>query len=323
MTGRTAIITGVSGQDGWHLSQRLLAEGYRVVGVTRDATYARPVVDASIELAAWDFHDDAAFRELLRRARPTEIYNLAAHSSGAGMFDAPVAIGEINGLAVALMLEAVREVDPAIRFWQASSSELYGAVPAQSPQSETTPFAPRSPYGAAKLYAHTMVGIYRRHYGLFACAGILFNHESPRRDERFVTGKVTEAAARVKLGLTDDLALGALDARRDWGFSGDYMHAASLMLQADKPDDYVIATGQSHTVRDLCRLAFEHLGLDYRDHVREGQADHRAAEASPLIGDASKAARELGWNPSVTFPQLVKTMVDAHLARLSANGTNS
>ena len=313
---KTALVTGASGQDGHYLAELLLAQGYRVIGTTRALAAARPSIDPRLELVEWDLRNEAVLRDLLRQTQPSEVYNLAAYSSGAGMFDDPVGIGEINGLAVAHILEAIRAIDPTIRLFQASSSELFGAQPVESPQSETTPLAPRSPYGAAKLYAHTMVGIYRHHYGVFACAGILFNHESPRRDARFVTRKVTEAAARIKLGLADELSLGNLDAQRDWGFSGDYMRAAWLALQTAEPADYVIATGHSHSVRDLCRYAFEHVGLDYRNHVREGGADHRPAESSPLVGDASKAARDLKWSPSVTFPQLVAMMVDADLARL-------
>jgi GDPmannose 4,6-dehydratase len=314
MAARSAIITGVSGQDGWHLADFLLARGYRVVGTTRDVAAARERTNPSVELVEWDLVDAAAFADTIRRVGPAEVYNFAAYASGASMFDDPVGVGDINGLAVIRMLEAIRAVNPAIRFCQASSSELFGE-PLESPQSETTAFRPRSPYGAAKLYAHEMVGVYRRRHGLFACSAILFNHESPRRGAGFVTGKVAEAAARIKLGLADELVLGNLDARRDWGFSGDYARGAWQMLQATAPDDYVFATGQPHSVRELCAEAFGHVGLDYRNHVREGSEAFRAAEPNPLVGDASKARRQLGWSAQMTFPELVRMMVDADLER--------
>lgn len=318
MTDPTAIITGVSGQDGHHLAELLLSQGYRVVGTARDAAAARMSANPSVELVEWDLRDEAVFIDLLRRVRPREIYNFAAYASGAGMFDDPVGIGDINGLAVARMLEAARSVDPAIRFCQASSSELFGAEPDESPQSETTRLLPRSPYGAAKLYAHTMVGIYRRHYGLFACSAIFFNHESPRRSRDFVTRKITDAAARIRLGLADELVLGNLEARRDWGFCGDYMRAAWLMLQSPAADDYVVATGRTHSVREFCQHAFDHVGLDYRAYVREDPGAYRPAEARPLVGDATKAAQRLGWSPQVAFAELVAMMVDTDLARLGA-----
>lgn len=317
MTVPTAIITGVSGQDGWHLAELLFARGYRVIGTTRDVAAARRLANASVELALWDLRDENVIAEVIRSVRPTEIYNFAAYASGAAMFEDPVGVGDINGLAVSRLLEAIRTVDPAIRFCQASSSELFGEA-AESPQRETTAFHPRSPYGAAKLYAHEMVGIYRRRHGLFACSAILFNHESPRRGGRFVTGKVSEAAARIKLGLAKDLVLGNLDAQRDWGFSGDYVRGAWQMLQAATPDDYVFATGEAHSVRELCQLAFEHVGLDYRDYVREDAAAFRASEANPLVGDSSKARRQLQWSPQMSFAELVRMMVDADLERLGA-----
>ena len=312
-TERRAIITGVAGQDGWYLSQLLLEKGYQVTGTTRDASGA--VAHPTVELVQWDMKDEAAFADVLSKTRPVEIYNLAAAASGAGMYDAPVSIGEVNGLAVARMLEVIRSVDPSIRFCQASSSELFGEA-LESPQSEVTAFRPRSPYGAAKLYAHEMVGIYRRRHGLFACSAILFNHESPRRGPDFVSGKVAEAAARISLGLEDELIIGNFDARRDWGHSGDYVRAMWLMLQAAEADDYVIATGESHSVRDLCELAFAHVGLDYRNHVREGAASFRSSEPVPLVGDPTKAKRELRWSPEIEFPALVHMMVDAELERL-------
>lgn len=315
MSASTAIITGVSGQDGWHLAELLLARGYHVVGTTRDVDAARHLVNPAVDLVACDLRDEASIGDLLRRSNAAEFYNLAAFASGAAMFEDPVGIGEVNGLAVARILEALRTVAPSTRFFQASSSELFGE-PADSPQSEMTAFRPRSPYGAAKLYAHEMVGIYRRRHGLFACSGILFNHESPRRGNGFVTGKVSEGAARIKLGLAKELVLGNLETRRDWGFSGDFVRGAWQMLQASEPDDYVLATGEAHSVRELCQQAFEHVGLDYRDHVREDPGSFRPDEALPLVGDASKARRELEWSPRITFPELVRTMVDADLERL-------
>ena len=313
MTERSAIITGITGQDGWYLSQLLLEKGYRVIGTTRDQPGAG--AHPPVEFVQWNMKDEAAFADLLQRTRPVEVYNLAAAASGAGMYDDPVGIGDINGLAVARMLEAIRNVDSSIRFCQASSSELFGEA-LESPQSESAAFRPRSPYGAAKLYAHEMVGIYRRRHGLFASSAILFNHESPRRGPDFVTGKVTEAAARISLGLADELVIGNLDAQRDWGYSGDYVRAMWLMLQAAEADDYVIATGESHSVRELCELAFDHVGLDYRSHVREGSASFRSNEPVPLVGDPSKAKLDLRWSPEVDFPALVQMMVDAELERL-------
>lgn len=315
MTDRCAIITGVTGQDGWHLSQFLLEKGFRVIGTTRDPTGARMRTHPSVDLVQWDMKDEAAFAALLHAARPTEIYNLAAYASGAAMYDDPVGIGDINGLAVARMLEAIRSTDPSIRFCQASSSELFGE-PLESPQSETTAFRPRSPYGAAKLYAHEMVDIYRRRHSLFVCSAILFNHESTRRGPEFVTGKVAGAAARIKLGLADELVLGNLDARRDWGYSGDYVRGMWLMLQATAADDYVLATGETHSVRQLCDLAFKCVGLDYRSYVREGADAFRPSEPVPLVGDASKAKRQLCWSPKIDLPSLVRMMVGAELERL-------
>ena len=315
MTNHCAIITGVTGQDGWHLSHLLLGKGYKVIGTTRDPIGAGARIHPAIDLVQWDMRDEVAFAALLQTARPTEIYNLAAYASGASMYDEPVGIGDINGLAVTRILEGICKFDLSIRFCQASSSELFGE-PVESPQSETTAFRPRSPYGAAKLYAHEMVGIYRRRHGLFACSAILFNHESARRGPAFVTGKVAEAAARIKLGLADELVLGNLDARRDWGYSGDYVRGMWLMLQAPAADDYVLATAESHSVRELCDLAFRRVGLDYRDHVREGRDAFRPSEPVPLVGNASKAKRRLCWSPEINFMSLVNMMVDAELKLL-------
>lgn len=316
MNRKTAIITGVSGQDGQYLARILQAKGCRVVGTTRAASRRRIASDLQIEVEELDLEDDGAIIDLLRRTRPAEFYNLAAYSTGAGMFDDPVGIGKINGLAVGRMLEAIRTVDPTIRFLQASSSEMFGE-PTGGPLSEETPLCPRSPYGAAKLYAHAMVGVYRRQYGVFASSAILFNHESPLRGDRFVTGKVARGAAMIKLGRADHLVLGDLGARRDWGFSGDYMRGAWLMLQTPAADDFVFATGRTHTVRDLCETAFAHLGLDYRNHVREDAASFRPLETRSIVGDATKAARLLNWTPRVAFADLVKMMVDAEFERLS------
>lgn len=308
---KSAIITGVSGQDGWFLSELLVEKGYRVLGTTRDLT-ARDRVHPAIDLALWDLRDSEMLAELLREYRPAEFYNLAAFASGTGMYDDPVAIGEVNGLAVTRILESVRVVDPAIRFCQASSSELFGE-PDMSPQNETSAFHPRSPYGAAKLYAHQMVGIYRRTHGLFACSAILFNHESPRRGPGFVTGKIARAAARISQGLESELSLGNLDAQRDWSFAGDSMRGMMLALQAEAPDDYVFASGIAHSVRDVCEIAFAHVGLDYRTYIRISDADYRPNETVKLVGDPAKARRELGWSPERDFSNLICMMVDAEL----------
>ena len=316
---KTALVTGVTGQDGSYLAELLIAKGYRVVGAVRDVQLAVESLPSTlvsrVELVVWDVLDQRRMVDVLSRYRPQEVYNFAAYSSGAGMYDDPVAIGEVNGLAVARTLEAVREVDANIRFCQASSSEMFGEA-TESPQSEETPFHPRSPYGAAKLYAHSMVRIYRQHYGLFACSAILFNHESPRRGLGFVTRKITHEVASIKLGLTNELCLGSLDARRDWGFAGDYMRAMWLMLQSAQADDYVLATGETHSVREFCECAFGYFGLDYRDYVREGSAVYRPVEVVQLIGKAEKARRCLSWVPELGFRELVSMMVDGDLRML-------
>ena len=316
---KTALVTGVTGQDGSYLAELLIAKGYRVVGAVRDVQLAVESLPSTlvsrVELVVWDVLDQRRMVDVLSRYRPQEVYNFAAYSSGAGMYDDPVAIGEVNGLAVARTLEAVREVDANIRFCQASSSEMFGEV-TESPQSEETPFHPRSPYGAAKLYAHSMIRIYRQRYGLFACSAILFNHESPRRGLGFVTRKITHEVASIKLGLTNELCLGNLDARRDWGFAGDYMRAMWLMLQSAQADDYVLATGETHSVREFCECAFEYLGLDYRNYVREGSAAYRPVEVVQLTGNAEKARRCLSWVPELGFRELVSMMVDGDLRML-------
>jgi GDPmannose 4,6-dehydratase len=315
----SALITGLAGQDGSYLAELLLAKGYRIVGAVRDVARARAALPASIrdrvELAPLDLHDPRLVSALLARHRPAEVYNLAGYSSGAGMFDDAAAIGLVNGIAVTHILDAIRETDPHVRFCQASSSEMFGET-TESPQSEGSPMRPRSPYGAAKLYAHAMVGVYRKRYGLHACSAILFNHESPRRALGFVTRKVAHGAAMVAMGLARELRLGNLEARRDWGFAGDAMRAMWLALQAPAPDDYVIATGEAHSVRDLCEVAFGHVGLDYRAHVREDAGDFRPAEAVPLVGNPAKATALLGWTPEVSFQELVTKMVDSDLDAL-------
>ena len=315
---KVALITGVTGQDGSYLAEQLLAKGYRVLGLVRDVKSAKlriPTGLYDVELIAWDMLNQLQIQKVLETYRPTEIYNFAAYSSGAGMFDDPVGIGEINGLAVVRILEAIRVVDLSIKFCQASSREIFGDA-LESPQAEHTTVNPRSPYGAAKLYADCMIRIYRQRYGIFACSAILYNHESPRRGIAFVTRKITYEAARIKLGKTNELNLGNLDALRDWGYAGDTVHAMWLMLQHDQADDYVIATGETHSVREFCKCAFEHLGLDYRDYVHEDAAAYRPAESAILVGNADKARTVLGWKPKVSFKELVRMMVNADMQSL-------
>ena len=310
---KRALILGVGGQDGHYTAQLLLSRGYNVVGTRRPEMIDGPLSEGKIEVVPLDLRDADAMEKVIESTRPTEIYNFAAYTSGADMFVDAVAIGDINGLAVARLLEAIRRIDPAIRFCQASSSEIFGDAET-SPQVETTRCYPRSPYGAAKLYAHEMVRIYRERYGLFACSAILFNHESPRRGVGFVTRKVTQAAARIGLGLDDCFTIGNLDARRDWGAAADYVRAMHAMLQASTADDFVIATGRTHSVRDLCERAFTAVGLDYRRHIRENATVFRTTEATPLVGNASKARRELDWVPSTSFEALIDSMVESDLA---------
>jgi GDPmannose 4,6-dehydratase len=315
---KTAMVTGCTGQDGHYMAQLLLVKGYRVVGCLRrgqGASANRAPLDSRVELSEFDMSDQEGMAALLDRYRPDELYNFAAHSSGSGMYDDPVDIGNVNGLAVARILEVIRTKAPNVRFCQASSSEMFGLAE-ESPQSETTAFNPRSPYGAAKLYAHSMIGIYRRRYGVFGCSAILFNHESPLRTTSFVTRKITREAVRIKLGLASQLRLGNLDARRDWGFAGDYVLAMWKMLQVPAADDYVVATGGTHSVREFCEIAFGHLGLNYAHHVVQDQSHVRPPEAVQLVGNPRKAQRHLDWQPTVTFEQLVCTMVDADLNEL-------
>jgi len=316
---RTALITGITGQDGSYLAELLLEKGYRVVGMVRRAStenFERIAhLRERIELRQADLLDQLSLIDVLRTVQPEEIYNLAAQSFVPTSWQQPVLTAEFDAVGVTRLLEAVRLVAPGARFYQASSSEMFGQV-RETPQRETTPFYPRSPYGVAKAYGHFITVNYRESYGLYACSGILFNHESPRRGREFVTRKVSDGAARVKLGLAQELRLGNLGARRDWGFAGDYVEAMWRMLQQPKADDYVVATGESHTVRELVEIAFGAVGLDWRECVHEDPALLRPAEVERLVGDASKARRVLGWAPRVSFRELVETMVRADLERL-------
>ena len=317
----TALITGITGQDGSYLAELLLQKGYRVVGVVRRSSttpYERiaHLVDR-LELCSADLLDQTSLTDVVHDTRPDEIYNLAAQSFVQTSWSQPVLTGEFTALGVTRMLEAMKKAAPKARFYQASSSEQFGKV-VETPQRESTPFYPRSPYGVAKVYGHWITLNYRESFGLYAVSGILFNHESPRRGLEFVTRKVTDGAARCKLGLSTELRLGNLEARRDWGFAGDYVDAMWRMLQQDEPDDYVVATGETWSVRQLCQFAFEAVGLDYRDHVRHDNRFDRPAEVDLLVGDASKAREKLGWTPTVRFQQLVAGMVEADLTRHAA-----
>ncbi|MDQ3268109.1 MAG: GDP-mannose 4,6-dehydratase [Pseudomonadota bacterium] len=316
---KTAIITGITGQDGSYLAELLLTKGYRVVGAVRNIQNAKESLPTalmqSVEWVVWNMLDQSRIIEVLAEYHSAEIYNFAAYSSGAGMFNDAVDIGEVNGLAVARILDAIRAVDTNSRFCQASSSEMFGNA-LESPQSESSPFQPRTPYGAAKLYAHSMIQIYRQHYGLYGCSAILFNHESPRRGLGFVTRKITHEVAKIKLGLVNELCLGNLDARRDWGFAGDYVRAMWLMLQHPQADDYVVATGETHSVRELCEIAFGHLNLNYRDYVREDFSSYRPIESVQLVGNSKKVRNQLGWIPEVSFHEMLSKMVDADLRKL-------
>jgi GDPmannose 4,6-dehydratase len=316
---RTALITGVTGQDGSHLADFLLEQGYQVVGMVRRTSTVnfdriRHIQD-KITLIQGDLLDQSSLVDVLRESRPHEVYNLAAQSFVPTSWKQPVLTGEFTALGVTRILEAVRMIDPTIRFYQASSSEMFGKAQ-QVPQNEKTPFYPRSPYGVAKVYGHWITVNYRESYNLFACSGILFNHEGPRRGLEFVTHKVTHGAARIKLGLADELRLGNLESKRDWGYAPDYVRAMWLMLQQPEPDDYVIATGQTHSVRELCEVAFGYLGLDWRDFVVQDPAFMRPAEVDQLVGDAGKARQKLGWQPTVSFEDMIRLMVDYDLAAL-------
>jgi GDPmannose 4,6-dehydratase len=321
---KTALVTGITGQDGSYLAELLLEKGYRVVGMTRRTSTEvheriEHIVD-DVEIVSGDLLDQSSITSIVNEVRPSEIYNLAAQSFVPASWNQPVLTGEFTALGVTRVLESVRQVDPSIRFYQASSSEMFGGT-SESPQNEKTSFYPRSPYGVAKVYGHWITVNYRESYDLFACSGICFNHESARRGKEFVTRKISDGVARIKLGLAKELRLGNLDAHRDWGYAGDYVRAMWLMLQQERPEDYVIATGRTHSVRDFVRIAFEVAGLgSFEPYVVIDPRFVRPAEVDRLIGDAGKAARELGWKPEVTFEQLVALMVEADIDRLSARG---
>ncbi len=319
MTHR-ALITGITGQDGAYLAEFLLGKGYEVHGMVRRASTESFERVAHLRdrliLHQADLLDQLSIVTLLREVRPREVYNLAAQSFVPTSWLQPLLTGEFTALGVTRVLEAIRLVDPTIRFYQASSSEMFGKV-RQEPQNEQTPFWPRSPYGVAKVYGHWITVNYRESYGIFACSGILFNHESPLRGKEFVTRKITDAAARIKLGVQNNLTLGNVDAMRDWGFAGDYVKAMWTMLQQDAPDDYVVATGEKHSVREFVELAFGHLKLDWHDYLQSDPSLYRPAEVNTLRGDPSRARTVLGWRPSVTFGELVRMMVDADLQRVA------
>jgi GDPmannose 4,6-dehydratase len=321
MSKPRALITGITGQDGSYLAEFLLAKGYQVAGMIRRASTENVdriahIVDR-LTLVQGDLLDQPSLMRAVEETQPTEVYNLAAQSFVPTSWLQPVLTAEFTGVGVTRMLEAIRAVDPSIRFYQASSSEMFGQV-REVPQSEQTPFHPRSPYGMAKAFGHFATVNYRESYGLFTVSGILFNHESPRRGIEFVTRKISDGVARIKLGLADELRLGNLDARRDWGFAGDYVEAMWMMLQADEPQDYVVATGIEHSVRDFVTLAFERVGLDWEEHVVTDPDLLRPAEVEHLLGDPSRAHAELGWSAGVSFEELVAMMVDADLTRLES-----
>jgi GDPmannose 4,6-dehydratase len=320
---RRALITGITGQDGSYLAELLLREGYEVFGMVRRLsapnTWRIDHLLDRITLKPADLLDQLSLLRLIDEVQPDEIYNLAAMSFVPASWDQPMLTGEFNSQGVTRMLDAVRRVNTKIRFYQASSSEMFGKV-REVPQTETTPFYPRSPYGVSKVFAHYITVNYRESYDLFAVSGILFNHESPRRGLEFVTRKVTDGVARIKLGRSKTLSIGNLDACRDWGFAGDYVRAMWLMLQQEKPEDYVIATGVAHSVKELIEIAFGHAGLDWQSHVRQDPALLRPAEVDHLLGDAGKAKQQLGWVPTVDFKQLVEMMVDADIERVGRLG---
>ena len=315
----TALITGITGQDGSYLAESLLDKGYDVIGMVRRSStvnYERIAhIQGAIQFVNGDLLDQISLIDAIKEHNPDEVYNLAAQSFVQTSFGQPVLTGETTALSVTRILDAIRNVDPSTRFYQASSSEMFGKV-AEVPQNEGTPFYPRSPYGVAKVYGHWITVNYRESYNLHASSGILFNHESPRRGLEFVTRKISYGAASIKLGLETKLALGNLDSKRDWGFAGDYVEAMWLMLQEDSPDDYVICTGETHSVREFCQVAFEHLGLAYENHVEVDEKFFRPAEVDLLVGDYSKASSKLQWAPKTTFEELVTMMVDADMALL-------
>jgi GDPmannose 4,6-dehydratase len=317
MVTKRALVTGITGQDGSYLAEFLLGKGYEVVGVVRRSSTVNferiAHIQERLHLVPGDLLDQGSLLTILAEQRPTEVYNLAAQSFVMTSFSQPVLTGDVTGLGAVRLLEAIRHVDPDIRFYQASSSEMFGKV-MEVPQTERTPFHPRSPYGVAKAYAHWITINYRESYDLFAANGILFNHGSPRRGLEFVERKVSHGVARIKRGLDTELRLGNLDARRDWGFAGDYVEAMWQMLQRDEPDDYVVASGQTHSIRQLCQIAFDRVGLDWSQYVVQDDRFYRPAEVDLLIGDASKAAAHFGWKPRTSFDSLVELMVDADLA---------
>ncbi|MGA3354207.1 MAG: GDP-mannose 4,6-dehydratase [Acidimicrobiales bacterium] len=313
---KRALITGITGQDGSYLAEWLLSEGYEVVGMLRRSSTVNferiDHIQHKLTLVSADVLDEGSIIEVLREQRPTEVYNLAAQSFVQTSWGQPVLTGEVTALGVTRVLDAIRLTNPEIRFYQASSSEMFGKV-REVPQTEQTPFYPRSPYGVAKVYGHWITVNYRESYGMHASSGILFNHESPRRGLEFVTRKVTNSVARIKLGLDSELRLGNLDSKRDWGYAGDYVQAMWLMAQQDEPEDYVVATGETHSVRELCEVAFSRAGLSYEDYVRIDERFIRPAEVDFLVGDASKAHDKLGWRTTVDFAGLVEAMVDADM----------
>jgi GDPmannose 4,6-dehydratase len=315
----TAIITGITGQDGSYLAELLLSKGYQVIGMVRRSsvvTFERiQHIQDQVELIQGDLHDQSSLMDLIEQYKPDEVYNLAAQSFVPTSWNQPVLTGEVTALGVTRMLEAIRLLNPKTRYYQASSSEMFGKV-REVPQSEATPFYPRSPYGVAKLYGHWITVNYRESYDLFAVSGILFNHESPRRGTEFVTRKVCHGAARIKLGMAKDLHLGNLEARRDWGFAGDYVEAMWRLMNNDHPEDFVVGTGETHSVRELCEKAFSYLGMDYRDYVIQDPRYIRPAEVDLLVANASLVREKLGWQPKVNFDGLIEMMVDADLKRL-------
>jgi GDPmannose 4,6-dehydratase len=317
---RRAVVTGITGQDGSYLAELLLDRGYDVVGVVRRSSTVSFERIAHIQdrltLVPGDLLDQGSLVSIIAEHRPTEVYNLAAQSFVMTSFSQPVLTGDVTALGAVRVLESIRQIDPEVRFYQASSSEMFGKV-VEVPQTERTPFHPRSPYGVAKAYAHWITVNYRESYDMFATSGILFNHGSPRRGLEFVERKVSHAVARIKLGLDDEVRLGNLDARRDWGSAADYVDAMWRMLQLDEPGDYVVASGETHTIRELCEVAFGHVGLDWTDHVVQDQRFYRPAEVDLLVGDPKRATAVLGWQPTIGFEDLVCSMVDADLARLA------
>jgi GDPmannose 4,6-dehydratase len=321
---KRALITGITGQDGSYLAEFLLEKGYKVYGLRRRTSV--PIMDNiehikdEIEFIEGDLLDPSSLIHAVKVSNPDEVYNLAAQSFVGTSWTQPELTGQVTALGVTNILDAVRLIKPEAKFYQASSSEMFGKV-VETPQKETTPFYPRSPYGVAKVYGHWITVNYRESFNMFACSGILFNHESPRRGVEFVTRKVTDAVAKIKLGLQKELRLGNLDAKRDWGFAGDYVKAMWLMLQQDEPDDYVIATGETHTVQELVEIAFSHVGLNWQDHVVIDPKFVRPAEVDLLLGDSSKARQKLGWKMEVSFEQLIKMMVDSDLERLKSSHT--